>query len=314
MTPRARSAGRLLVSAALLALLAWVLDPREVAVRILDLHPGWVLVALSLSVAQMGVSAWRWRFTARLLGSPLPAGRALGEYYLAAFLNQVLPGGVLGDVSRAWRHARDGREPAQSTRGAVNAVLVERASGQVVMAAVAAVSAALLLPEGAGAWTAAAVGAGLLAAAWGAPRFWRRIRQVPALRAFGEDLRRGLLSRRAFPAQLMSSLLVVGSYLGVFLAGAAATGVSVPVLSLAPLVAPVLLTMLIPVSVAGWGLREAAAAALWSLVGLSPEEGVAVSVTYGLLVLVSTLPGAAILLFSLRAGKDPGRTGGPPPG
>ena len=60
---------------------------------------------------------------------------AVREYYLAMFLNQVLPGGVLGDVTRAWRHAR-----LEDTGRAVRAVVFERASGQLVMTVVTGVS------------------------------------------------------------------------------------------------------------------------------------------------------------------------------
>ncbi len=77
-----------------------------------------------------------------------------------------------------------------------------------------------------------------------------------------------------------------------------------------PLAAPVLMTMLIPVSVAGWGVREGAAALLWSVVGLTPEEGAAISVTYGLIVLVAALPGVTALVLP-SAGR--GRRGRPDP-
>ena len=54
--------------------------------------------------------------------------------------------------------------------------------------------------------------------------------------------------------------------------------------------------MLIPVTVAGWGLREGAAAVLWGAVGLAAADGVVVSVAYGLLVLIGSLPGALFLM------------------
>ena len=72
-----------------------------------------------------------------------------------------------------------------------------------------------------------------------------------------------------------------------------------PLPVLLPLVAPVLMSMLIPVTVAGWGLREGAAAVLWGAVGLTAADGVLVSVAYGLLVLIGSLPGA---LFLMRPG------------
>ncbi len=56
--------------------------------------------------------------------------------------------------------------------------------------------------------------------------------------------------------------------------------------------------MLVPAPVAGWGVREATAAALWGAVGLTVVDGVAISAAYGILVLVSSLPGALVLLGS----------------
>jgi hypothetical protein len=104
----------------------------------------------------------------------------------------------------------------------------------------------------------------------------------------------------ALPVQLSASLAIVASYLAVFVMAARSVGVDTPLTILLPLVAPVLVTMLLPVTVAGWGLREGAAAALWHSVGLTPADGVAVSVAYGVLVLVSSLPGALFLGVSPR--------------
>jgi hypothetical protein len=116
------------------------------------------------------------------------------------------------------------------------------------------------------------------------------------LEGLGADLHRSLLASSVWPKHLLGSLLVVISYALVFVCAARAIGVQLPVTTLLALVPPVLLAMLIPVSVAGWGVREGAAAFFWGLAGLPPAQGVAVSMTYGLLVLVAALPGAMCLL------------------
>jgi hypothetical protein len=59
--------------------------------------------------------------------------------------------------------------------------------------------------------------------------------------------------------------------------------------------------MTLPITIAGWGIREASAAAIWGLANLTPADGVAVSVTYGIIVLLSALPG--ILFVIPRSGK-----------
>lgn len=336
-----RSARRLTmrigVSLSLLALLAVVVEPGDVLARLAGLRPGWVAAALAVSVLQVAVSAWRWRFTALRLGVRIPFRVALLEYYLGTFLNQVLPGGVLGDVSRAWRHARRAGRAAErgsdasraDTLRSVHAVVLERTSGQAVMTAVAVLSAAVLLLPRTGRTEAllpghpladipvvvAACAAVVVAAvgAWLVGRLTRRVNRLPALHRFLGDAKAALLGT-AFPAQLAASVTIVASYMAVFVLAARAVGVTTPAGALTPLVAPVLVTMLIPVSIAGWGVREGAAAALWISVGLTAADGVAISVAYGLLVLVSSLPGAAVMLLTLRADRARDRRGRRSPG
>ena len=297
---------RLLATAALLAGLAWWLDVEALAARFAQLRFAWVALALAISLPQMAMLAFRWRLTAHRLGLRMTFRSALAEYYLGCFLNQVLPGGWLGDASRAWRHGRAGPESGMGP--AVRAVILERASGQVVMGVVAALSlASLPLTFGArrpGALLLATLGltGGLLA--------WRLLagRLSGPLATLWRDARTALLAREVLPAQLLTSTLVTGSYLATYLTAARAVDVATPLLTLLPLVAPVLLSMLIPATVAGWGVREATAAGLWSAVGLTAEDGVAISAAYGLVVLLSTLPGALVLVTSgrgRRAGRHP---------
>jgi uncharacterized membrane protein YbhN (UPF0104 family) len=279
----------------LAGLWAW-LDPRAVIAEVSTLAPGWALLALALTLPQLLLCAWRWRLTSRLLGLSLGWRRALREYYLALFLNQLLPGGVAGDAARAWRHSR-----ASGRRGgAWRAVIIERASGQVAVVLLSLLALAVsplwhsMLGEALGLFAspdlvvAAALSLVLLTLLL--IRLARR--PPPALAGLGSDLRRSLLAASVWPRQLGGSLLVVLSYALVFVCAARAIGVELPVATLLALAPPVLMAMLIPLSVAGWGIREGAAALVWGLVGLPPAQGVAVSMAYGVLVLLASLPGA----------------------
>ncbi|MDX1494678.1 MAG: lysylphosphatidylglycerol synthase transmembrane domain-containing protein, partial [Longimicrobiales bacterium] len=285
----ARRIFRATVSVALLAVVAWSVDLGEVVARLSELQMGWVAAAVVVSILQVVVSAWRWRYTAGRLGLSLPMGRAVREYYLATFLNQLLPGGVVGDVSRAWRHARDegdlGEEgdsreeggsgaegrpggPPASRLSTVHAVVLERASGQAVMTLVAAVAAVLLLaPRTAGLGgllprhpltsvpaevTVPAALALMVFGGWAVGRLLRRLVRLPALERLEADARAALLGP-ALPVQAVASLSVVGSYVVVFVCGARALGLDTSTGLLALLAPPVLVAMLVPVSVAGWG-------------------------------------------------------------
>lgn len=287
---------RALVSAGLLvAVFAW-LEPSEIAARVHGISMPWLAAALAISVLQFVLSAERWHRTASHLGVPLRRRRALADYYLAGFGNQVLPGGVLGDAVRAWRHSHSSGRAGP----AVRAVVLERASGQFVVAvAVAAIvlltepGARLLVQASAPAPSWLVVGA---AAAAIAAAVLSRVPLAPDwLQALFSDARRALLSRSAWPAQLALSLGVLATCCVMFACTGRMIGAGAPFELLVLVAPPVLLAMLVPISVAGWGVREVAAAGIWTALGLPPAEGVAVSIAYGVTCLVASLPGAAIL-------------------
>lgn len=295
---------RLAISIGLLIAIAGWLEPDDLLARIDAVSPGWIVLAVAISVPQVLLSAWRWQLTADRLGAALPFGKAVREYYLGSFVNQLAPGGVLGDAARAWRHAR--AQP--STREAWHAVLIERAAGQLALlvSAVLALSlspafAADLFAALAHGWGGLPPGLTLLAVVGTSAALVLLIRHPAALlRRFARDIGRGLLAARVWPRQALASLLVVASYVAVFMCCARAIGDPTPVPVLAPLLTLVLLAMAIPVSIAGWGVREGAAALTWGIAGLEPAQGVAISVTYGAVVLISTLPGAWALVADYR--------------
>lgn len=300
---------RWFLTIALLGMLVWWLDSDQLITELSRFSPWAVVLALLVSVAQVALSAWRWRFTARCLGLTLAMKAALREYYLALFLNQCLPGGVMGDVNRAWRHGSG----SGARQAALHAVMIERLSGQLVMFAVAVAAVLWLAVEYPGlralvsGWSdgalvfALAIMAGLAGLLVLGGTLWRRLQQY--LADLGRDIYRALFNRRVFPLQLLSSLLVVATYLAVFWLLAVSADNSLnsgQALTLLALCSLLLLAMVVPLTVAGWGIREGAAAILWPLAGLPAEQGVALSVGYGLTVLVSSLPGG-LFVFSRPA-------------
>jgi hypothetical protein len=68
-----------------------------------------------------------------------------------------------------------------------------------------------------------------------------------------------------------------------------------------PLVVLSLLAMGLPVNVGGWGPREGVAALVFGSAGLGAALGLTTAVVYGVLGLVSSLPGAGVLLLRRRS-------------
>lgn len=289
---------RALFSLGLLAVLVLWLDPAAIVRQVRVFDPIWLAAALALGTLQFALSAERWRRTAARLDVPIGKRRALADYYAAGFANQVLPGGVVGDAGRAWRHARTSSRPGP----AVRAVVLERASGQLVLLPAlfimlvatdpgATLLAQMAVPAGP-VWMVAVVGLVLPAA--GLVAAWRAGRIPGWLASLARDAQRALLARGAWPAQLALSVAVLGTYCAMFACAGRMIGADASFSTLAVLAPIVLLAMLMPISVAGWGVREATAAGVWVALGWPAAEGVAVSVAYGALCLITSLPGAVI--------------------
>ena len=304
---------RLAASLGLMAALLFWLEPQTLAAAFAAPEPIWLLAALALSFPQVALSAWRWRLTANRLGAPLRFGEALREYYVATFLNQILPGGVMGDAARAWRHARLSRteamEGAPVGLAAWHAVLIERASGQLALLLVVlatllvsselqTASVRLFAPPADDSNPSVLLALALLLALVGMA-LWRGRGHVARFRRAVQE---ALLARDVFLRQLIASLLIVASYVGVYLCCMRMIGVDTPLATAAPLVPWVLLAMAIPLSIAGWGVREGTAALVWQAAGLDPAQGVAISISYGVVILLASLPGALLLLR--RGSKD----------
>lgn len=289
----------------MLALLLRHLGTADVARHLSGIDLGLFALAIGAVQVQILVSALRWRFTSERIGQPLPATRAVGEYYLATLLNQVLPGGVAGDAVRVVRSSRRA-EGERRTRLAAQAVVLERLSGQAVLFAFALAGLAAVplvfgarLP-GASGWLPS-LGAALAAATLLAilARGW--IGRVAG--GFGPVLAEVFVRRGAAVIQLLTSIVVIAAYLAAFALSAAAVGAPIGVAGALFLVPLVLLSMLLPVSVGGWGVREAAAAAILPLSGIGAGEAFAASVVYGLASLVGALPGLAVLASHFARGR-----------
>jgi uncharacterized membrane protein YbhN (UPF0104 family) len=282
----------LTAAAATLAVLVWRVGGGPFLDGLRTVDAGALAAAFALALLTTSCCAWRWRTVARGLGVELPLGTAVAAYYRSIFLNVTLPGGVVGDVHRGISHGRDARDVGLGLR----AVAWERSAGQVVQIVltvavllVAASPVRAAMPLVALALLAAAAGVALAARVRPAVGRWARLRSAAA-----RDLRDGLLARRAWPAVLLASALVVAGHAATFLIAARAAGATAPVSELLPLALLVLLAAALP-NVGGWGPREGVTAWAFAAAGLGASRGVATAVVYGVMVFVASLPGAAVL-------------------
>jgi hypothetical protein len=232
----------------------------------------------------------------------------VAAYYRSLFLNATLPGGIVGDVHRGASHGRD----VSAVGHALRAVGWERFAGQVVQV-ILTVVVLLALPSPVQEfmpWVAIAVVAvvfGVLFMARARPgasrSVWARLRSA----AVG-DIRDGLLARRAWPGIALASTLGVAGHAATFLIAARTAGITAPPSRMLPIVLIALAAMMLP-SLGGWGSREGVAAWVFGAAGLGAQRGVATAVVYGVMVLVASLPGSAVLVTAwLRRSRPARRT------
>ena len=275
----------------------------EVAARLRQVDAVWLGAAVLLILMQYVTAALRWSLILRALDDRL-APRKIAEIFLIGlFFNQALPSSIGGDALRVWRGYTAGLPLSR----AVSSVLLDRALGFVALFVLAAIglpwSFELLAGQPLRWLTPALAVAAFLALAIllcldRLPERWRRFRLVRGLAGLARDGRRVLLHPVTLGAMLSVGLASALAAVMVFYALAAALGLEFSILSCLLLVPVVLTVTAVPISLAGWGLREGAAIFLFGLIGMEQHDALALSLCYGLLTVATSLPGGIVWLLT----------------
>jgi peptidoglycan/LPS O-acetylase OafA/YrhL len=299
--------GRVVGPAVVLGLLVWRVGTSPFLDGLRTIDGPALAAAAGLAALTTVCCAWRWKVVAGGLAVKLSLSAAVAAYYRSLFLNLTLPGGIVGDVHRGVSHGRDVDDVSRALR----AVAWERFAGQVVQVLLTVVvllafpsPVRLSMPLVVGAVVVAGLGFVLIARAQtnGARSAWARVRAAAA-----GDIRDGLLARTAWPRIALASAFVVCGHVLTFLIAARVAGASVPPSHMVPIALLVLLAGVLP-SIGGWGPREGVTAWVFGAAGLGAGQGVATAVVYGVMVLVGSLPGAAVLVVAwFRSTQLPGR-------
>jgi hypothetical protein len=283
--------------------LRWV-DVAAFTTRLDALKPGWVIFAVFLLAVQTALLAARWQQITVACGANLAFVPALQISFIAAFFNQVLPSTVGGDGARIWVLARNGAGWAI----AVYSVLIDRIVGVFILALIAV----LCLP-----WTLRLIHeptarAVLFVIAFGAltaplvflligTRFQRWFDCYAITRHLSAASRAAAAlyqSRRSLSIVIACSiaihLLTVAAAWGCIKAVAAPVSFT-QILFLLP---PVLLVATVPISIAGWGVRETSMIATFAYAGLAQSDGLTLSILFGAAYFLLGILGGIIWIIS----------------
>ncbi|MBL6946384.1 MAG: flippase-like domain-containing protein [Rhodospirillales bacterium] len=303
---------KILISAGLIGWAVSGVDPSAAKERILQMAPEMIFPVFVAFLVQYLICSMRWRSVLGSIGAPLEFKPGLRLFYIGAFFHQTLPASVGGDAVRTYLAYRHG----VSLRGAINGIMLERVAtvtGLVLLVAAALPAFLSRVGEGAGGWMTPTVAIILACLITGTvfvafldrlPQAYHRWRIVRGLSYLAADTRKLFFSPwPAFKALGWTALghvnLVVAIY---FLA--IALDLEVSFLDCFVLFLPVLLITALPISIAGWGVREQGMIYMFGLVGVPSEAALVLSILYGLFALVLAIPGGLIWLASGVRGTD----------
>ncbi|YBW38874.1 hypothetical protein ACMYR2_1381 [Nitrobacter sp. TKz-YC01] len=298
------STAKILISAALLYLALRKVDISDLFSRLGFTSAVWIALAIAATLSQVFASALRWREISADCGASLSVAQAVRYCMIGSFFNQTLPSSIGGDAMRLWLV---GRGPA-GWRAAAYSIFVDRAIGLIALGLLIAASlpwSLRLINDPQGRLALMFVDLVALAAAGGflllGRLHWRwlgRIRAVHHLRTCSVITNRAIFDRERWPKITFLSLLI--HFLAVVIAWCVVKAIAAPVLfgEIFLLVPPVMLITMLPISIAGWGVREASMALTFGYAGLATGEGVNVSLLYGGVFLVVGALGGLVWIFS----------------
>jgi uncharacterized membrane protein YbhN (UPF0104 family) len=300
------------VSVALLTVLIRRSDAPRIWEHIRAASPAWLAAALGIYLLMILASAWRWGLLLGAQGVRVPVNRLTESFLVATFFNNFLPSNIGGDVVRV----ADTAAAARSRTLAAAVVIADRGIGLLGLVLLAAIAATMARwSEGmaevvpwTGLWVLFFGAVAIAVPSLLAPgRTMRLLSPLRAIHAEWVGARLAQLSDvlarfREAPGPLLwcfAGAVVVQALLIAFYV-AVARGVDVPVSPwhIAIVVPLSLLAQLLPISLNGFGVREAVFSYYFAQIGAPIESALVVSLLGAGLIMVFSLSGA--LAYVLR--------------
>jgi uncharacterized protein (TIRG00374 family) len=307
----------LVAKASITGLIVWLLlDRVDLAPVGAFLKTGAAVRALSmccvLLIVQAVMAAMRIRLIMRLLNEDLSIGFGFSTWMIGLLFGQVLVTFVAGDAVRIWQIARKGYR----RRTAATAVFLERALGFAVLMAMVVPAAFYLLAYAGHGATRTSLLVVLLACVAGVAcfvgsGFIQRIAAVIAPKLHAQRLLSAVVDvssgARHLAADWRLSSAIVGLSAAMHLCNVlafyvllTALGVDIGHAANAAVSLTAMLLSLLPIALAGWGVREGVAVVGYGLFGVTSQAALTASVGFGLSLLFTCLIGVPYVLAAKR--------------
>jgi len=295
---------RILVSLGLLYFALRGINFAAVQSRLSQINLAWIAAAVAVTVIQIFLGALRWREISGLCQAPLTDLQAFRYNLIGTFFNQTLPSSIGGDAMRLWLVNRTGA----GWRAATYSILTDRAVGLIALALIIVASlpwSYSMIADGNGRlalvfvdFAALAGGLGFLLLGYLPWRWLKTWWLTKHIHACSLIVNRVIFNGRSGPKIAILSLSI--HVLTVVIAWCAVRSIAAradfdQIFLLTP---PIMLITMMPISIAGWGVREATMMVAFGYAGLAPMDGTVVSILFGAIYFIVGAFGGLVWIMS----------------
>lgn len=300
------SAAKYFVTIGAIALLLFSVDRSALLQRLRHISLLDLAVALAIGISQVLLVGYRWWRVARFFREPSAGMPALKQFQLINYAGQLV-GQMLPFLAADALRIAYARAAGLSLRSAVVSTAFDR--GIALLSLLGLCEIALTLSPTIGniarlrvtvtvfAILSLTGGAAILAFGDKAAARLPDTRLCRGLADLIVLFRRILLDVKVAVPILCLALLIHGMSIGIFWLLCVGQGLAVNMAELLVIVPPLILASALPISVAGWGVREGIAVALFAAIGIPADAALAVSLSFGSITLLAAVPGAATMMM-----------------
>lgn len=296
---------KLTITLALLYFAVSRVDLGFVLARVQRLSVIWFVAAVLALGVQAIFAALRWRVILNKCGALVTKSDAVRYTLVSLFFSQMLPSTVGGDAARIWLVARDGAGWSK----AIYSVAIDRFAGVFVLALIVLAcipESFTLIDDRLG--RTGLLGLGLLGVAISigfigfGKRQWNILHRFSFLRHVNAAANAAYDVFASTLAVVVVTLSFVIQALTIIAAWCVAKSLASPfdLTDSVLLIPPVVLIATLPISIAGWGVRESAMVVAFSYAGLPQGDGLLVSAFFGLATFGLGIFGGLVWLFAAR--------------
>lgn len=294
---------KIIVSVSLLGYLFSKVDLKGVQDSLSRVSYWYLAAAVAVLLLQAVAGAVRLSMVIKIIATRLRLRAALHIMFIGLFFNQTLPSSIGGDAMRVWRIRHHGFP----LRTAINSVLLDRLIALVALGIFMLLSYPVLyrLVENSLLRVMVILAALALLAGFALLYFFRKIpRRFYGLR-ITEEIRHisseahQIVRRPRRAGEIVFLSVVMHAMTGLAIYEVArGLGLSVGLIECIVLTPPISLLTVLPISVAGWGVREAGMVTALAFAGVAAHDALIVSILFGLLLMLISIPGGVFWLYT----------------